>query len=233
MQTKRWGFPLAADVSQHLLTVLDQVQQGEGSTKAHNRAMAEAVNRLINEGLQAFYHQPASLLNLSPAMRATGDQSIKVVAGGMRLALNRFFSGLSRDELTVVAHYVRELVIEREDRDQYFLMFPLEADFAQALVHSLALARETEASKQDARSLTHQLQTIVDLSMVYYYRKPADMVTLGKITRKTADAAIHSVNKAFHALLSRLIPNLSASSLARLTDHLSSLTNVPLPEVAA
>lgn len=230
MQTKLWGFPLTDEVSQHMLNVLARVEQGEGSIKEDNRDMAKAVNRLINEGLQAFYHQPAHLLNLSGAMRATGDQSIKVVAGGMRLALNRFFSSLTRDELTTVAQYVRELIVERADQGQYFLMFPLEADFGEALVSSLAQAREAEVSKHDIRSLTHQLQAIVDLSMVYYYRKPADMVSLGKITRKTADTAIHSVNKAFHALLNRLIPNLSERSLARLADHLGTLTNAPLPE---
>jgi len=226
MQQILWGFPLPPEIGGRTLEVFDRVERAEGSTKTDNRAMAEAVNQLVHEGLKAYYHEPARLVRLSPAMRATGDQSIRIVAGAMRLVVNRFFSGLDRGELVSVAAYMRELIVHPPQRGQPHVMFPLEPAAGEALITSLEQVKSGVASHHDVRALTHQLQLIVDVCLVHYYRKPAEMVTLGRITRKAADTGIHSVQKAFHTLLGRLLPNLSEPALAELSDHLCSLISI-------
>ena len=226
MQQILWGFPMPQEVGVRTLEVFDRVERGDNALKADNRAMAEAVNRLVHEGLQAYYHEPARLVGLSPAMRATGDHSIRIVAGAMRLVVNRFFSGLSRQELVAVAAYMRELVVEPPQRDRPHLMFPLEQASGETLLASLEQVKTGGVSHHDVRTLTHQLQQVVDVCLVHYYRKPADMVSLGKLTRKAADTGIHTVQRAFHTLLGRLLPNLREPALARLSDHLATLVHI-------
>ncbi len=226
MQQILWGFPIPTEVGGQTLAVFERVEQAQGSTKADNRAMADAVNQLVHEGLKAYYHEPARLVRLSPAMRATGDQSIRIVAGAMRLVVNRFFSGLDREELVSVATYMREFIVHPPQREQPHFMFPLEAAAGEALMASLEQVKSGEVSHHDVRALTHQLQLVVDVCLVHYYRKPAEMVSLGRITRKAADTGIHSVQKAFHTLLGRLLPNLSEPALAELSDHLCSLISI-------
>lgn len=225
-----WGFPMSLETGAQAREVFDRVEAGNGSLKADNRAMADAVNQLVHEGLQAYYHEPARLVGLSPAMRTTGDHSIRIVAGAMRLVVNRFFSGLPRPELVAVAAYMRDLMVEPPQRDQPHLMFPLEKASGEALLASLEQVKSGDVSHHEVRALTHQLQQVVDVCLVHYYRKPADMVSLGKLSRKAADAGIHTVQRAFHTLLGRLLPNLREPALARLSDHLATLVHIRSPE---
>ena len=226
MQQIYWGFPLEPQTALEARATLARIIEAESRTKkADNEALADLVNQFVHEGLKAYYHEPAHRLKLSPALRATGDKSIRVVAGAMRMVVNGFFGGLKRNDLVAAAEYIDSLIWEPAQRESHYLMFALDRELGEALTQSLNQAMTGEVSHHDVRTLTHQLQQVVDVCMVHYYRHPADRVQLGLITRKTADAGILTVQRAFHTLLSRLLPKLSHEALARLAEHLETLVN--------
>lgn len=225
MASIHWGFPLSNELYGNARRTIERVRHGEGSARAENKALAEIVNQLVREGLQAYYQIPAELVGLSSTLRAATDQSMRVITGAIRMVINQFFGGLSRAELNLIADYISGMLVEPAGREQPHLIFELDDEFGPLLRERLAQARESEASKDDVHHLTRHLQQVVDVCLIHYYRQPVDQVSLGLFTRKTADAGIRTVQKAFHSLLSRLLSNLKLDALARLSDHLSSLVH--------
>ncbi|WP_097459994.1 hypothetical protein [Mangrovitalea sediminis] len=229
MASLHWGFPLSNELYDKALRTIESVRHGETSARAENKALAEVVNQLVKEGLQAYYHIPAELVGLSPTLRAATDKSMQVITGAIRMVTNQFFGGLSQAELVLIADYIGSMLVEPNGRELPHLIFELEDDFGPLLRERLEQARASAASIDDVHHLTRHLQKVVDICLVHYYRQPVDQVSLGVFTRKTADAGIRTVQKAFHSLLTRLLSNLKPGPLARLSDHLSSLVHEDAP----
>lgn len=223
MASIHWGFPLSNELYENALRTIEGVRHDEGSAREENKALADIVNQLVQEGLQAYYQIPAELVGLSSTLRAATDQSMRVITGAIRMVINQFFGSLSQAELNLIADYISGMLVEPAGREQPHLIFELDDQFGPLLRERLAQARTSDASKDDVHHLTRHLQQVVDVCLVHYYRQPVGQVSLGLFTRKTADAGIRTVQKAFHSLLGRLLSNLKPDALARLSDHLSSL----------
>lgn len=223
MQTVYWGFPVTQELYTRLDSIIAQTRAAQGADKQLNKALSEAVYELVKEGLQAYYHGPTQLLPMNPSKQKAFDSGVKVITTAIKLVINKFFSSLDPQRLLAVANYVDDLLHGPEGAEPARLIFALDGTLQQQVSFSLQQVRDSDVTEQDVQDLIKAMQQIVQVSIRHYYELPADLVSLGRITRSVTDLAIRNVQKAFDSFLEKMLSKLDSDNLVKLSEYLESL----------
>ena len=223
MQTVYWGFPVTQELYTRLDSIITQTRTAQGADKQLNKALSDAVYELVKEGLQAYYHGPTQLLPMNPSKQKAFDSGVKVITGAIKLVIGKFFGSLDPQRLLAVANYVDDLLHAPTDSQPARLMFVLEPALQQRVSFALQQVRDADVTEQDIQDLIKAMQQIVQVSIRHYYEQPADLVSLGRITRSVTDLAIRNVQKAFDSFLEKMLSKLDHENVTKLSEYLGSM----------
>lgn len=227
MQTVYWGFPVTQELYTRLDSIISQTRAAQGADKQLNKALSDAVYELVKEGLQAYYHGPTQLLPMNPSKQKAFDSGVKVITGAIKLVIGKFFGSLDPQRLLAVANYVDDLLHAPAGAEPARLMFALEPALQQRVSFSLQQVCDQDVTEQDIQDLIKAMQQIVQVSIRHYYEQPADLVSLGRITRSVTDLAIRNVQKAFDSFLEKMLSKLDHENVTKLSDYLGSMLHEP------
>ncbi|RMF17562.1 MAG: hypothetical protein D6758_06150 [Gammaproteobacteria bacterium] len=221
-----WGFELPPETHQKTLNLVRAVLKGEAQVDAARDA-AEVVTQLVVAGFEGYYHIPTRMVPLHPTVRKTADGSIQAVQKGIELVIRQFFAKRTPDELRELARYLQAMLLEYPERETAYLVFPIDEalyDKAQVLIQRV----QTEDRPRDhLDEIVATLSHMVTEGVTHYYERPASLVRLGGMTRKTVDMTMKGVSKGIRTLIDKLVRQLSGDQLRTLSYHVASLLHAP------
>lgn len=227
MTEMSWGFPLSQGLYHRARELNAQIKAENKAMKSLNKTLAEIVRELLQEGLQAYVYRPAETITMSSGKRSAIDSGGKVVAGAVNVVINQFFGALDLGKLQAVAGYIDALLWPPVTGEPARLMFALEPPLRAQLWRQLEGVRTGEGGPGQVDALTASLKRVVDTCIDHYYQQPVDLVDLKGMRRSASAFAMRTVEKAFDALLERLLTRLDSADLMQLAVYLESLLQEP------
>lgn len=217
-----WGFALPAEVHERAQSTVTRLLNHEFGSDANAEA-AQVVSELVLAGLDSYYTIPTQMVPLSPRLKKAADGSIQAVYKGIRMVINQFFKQRSASELKELARYLDAMLHESPSNQTAHLVFPIdEAVYMKA--RSLIHAVQNEPRPRDhLDDVINTLSHMVTEGISHYYERPANLVRLGGLTRKTVDMTMKGVGKGIRSLIDHLVRQLSDDQMRELSYHVASL----------
>ncbi|MDX1756138.1 MAG: hypothetical protein R3175_08780 [Marinobacter sp.] len=219
-----WGFPIDEDLHTSAQETAQRIQSDNGQgTKALSQEAAQVVVSLTQHGLQSYYHRPTEIVPLTPGLKRTADTGIKAIMGAIQMVVKQFFNKRNEDELKELSAYLEQMLWVHPERSEPHLVFSVHAELHQ---RALALIDQVRSERDTSRyidGVIDALCEIVDLSIVNYYHQPVSKVSMGRVSKKTADMGINTAEKGIRKLIDKLLRDLKHEQLVELSYHLESL----------
>lgn len=219
-----WGFPIDDELHTDARETAERIRgtNGDGTRKLSEDA-ARVVIKLTHHGLQSYYHRPTEIVPLTPGMKKTADTGIKAIMGAIQMVIKQFFSKRSEAELKELSVYLEQMLWVHPDSAEPHLVFHVHEELHGRALDLIAQVRTDSDTSLYIDGVIDALCDIVDLSIVNYYHEPTNRVSLGKISKKTADLGISTAEKGIRKLIDKLLRDLRHKQLVELSYHLESL----------
>lgn len=145
------------------------------------------------------------LHNVATAIKATAHTLIKQVLSKMK-----------NEEMSPLASQIRarKLVIGQEE----YISFPVPEELAQEYRYCFAQIKQGDSSVKP--QLMEAMLTFSSLANHYFYVESLKPIKLGFVTRKIADLGGVTINRASHAAIKKLVPQLSLEELQAFVAYL-------------
>ncbi|MDC0661527.1 hypothetical protein [Marinobacter sp. SS21] len=223
-----WGFPIDQDLHTSARETARRIQTDNGqSTRELSQEAAQVVVKLTQHGLQSYYYRPTEIVPLTPALKKTADTGIKAILAAIQMVIKQFFSKRSDEELKELSAYLEHMLWQRPGSAEPHLVFSVHAELHQRALALIAQVRTESDTSAYIDGVIDALCEIVDLSIVHYYRQPTSKVSMGRVSKKTADVGISTAEKGIRKLIDRLLRDLKHEQLMELSYHLESLIHTP------
>ena len=112
--THRVQFPVSNGVSQEIRGCIEKIREG-ADRKAVARPLGRATEQLVGEAIDHFLLDIADRLELTGVGRKTVELGSATAKRGFTMIIKPMIRTLSRRQLTVVAEFLDELLVENED----------------------------------------------------------------------------------------------------------------------
>ena len=222
--TALWGFPIHSELHTRAQQVLQQIHEADERRAAElNAAAADVVIGLTKHGLEHYYHKPTEIVPLSPGIKKTADTGIKAVMGGINLVIKQFFKKRSADELKDLSLYLDSMLWVHPDKGEPHLVFHVHAELHQRAIQLIQRVRTESSSEAYIDEVVDTLCEVVSLSVTHYYEHPTNKVSLGRVTKKTADVSISGVEKGIRKLIDKLLREVRHEQMVMLSFHLETM----------
>ncbi|SDW33618.1 hypothetical protein [Marinobacter mobilis] len=219
-----WGFPIDDELHTHARETAERIRSASGEgTRQLSEDAARVVIKLTHHGLQSYYHRPTEIVPLTPGMKKTADTGIKAIMGAIQMVIKQFFSKRSEEELKELSVYLEQMLWIHPERAEPHLVFHVHEELHGRALDLIAQVRVESDTSQYIDGVIDALCEIVDLSIVNYYHEPTNRVSLGRISKKTADLGINTAEKGIRKLIDKLLRDLRHKQLVELSYHLESL----------
>ncbi len=219
-----WGFPIDQDLHTSARETAQRIQADDGQgTRALSQEAAQVVVKLTQHGLQSYYYRPTEIVPLTPTLKKTADTGIKAIMAAIQMVIKQFFSKRSDEELKELSGYLEHMLWQRSDSSEPHLVFSVHEELHQRAIALIAQVRTESDTSAYIDGVIDALCEIVDLSIVHYYQHPTSKVSMGRISKKTADVGINTAEKGIRKLIDRLLRDLKHEQLVELSYHLESL----------
>lgn len=219
-----WGFPIDDDLHTSARETAQRIQSDNGQgTKVLSQEAAQVVVKLTQHGLQSYYHRPTEIVPLTPGLKKTADTGIKAIMGAIQMVVKQFFNKRNDEELKELGAYLEQMLWVHPDRAEPHLVFSVHAELHQRATSLIGQVRTESDTSLYIDGVIDALCEIVDLSIVNYYHQPTSKVSMGRVSKKTADVGITTAEKGIRKLIDRLLRDLKHEQLVELSYHLESL----------
>ena len=220
-QTQFFGFQIPEALYHRAGEHIDKVTAGHIDRQRVNN-VAETLVEITNIGLEAYYHNPRDLIDISPVVRKAADAGISAVMKGVHIVIRKVITRAPESELQKMAHYMRSL-LTRDDEGRFYVTFPLNQELHDLAMELMAEVRANQNVDSYREDIVQALYRLIDAGIEAYYTQPVGMIHLGKLTRKTADVGIHTAQKGTNSVIRRIFKVLEHQEMLPLTNYFESL----------
>lgn len=219
-----FGFEISEALYQRSLQTMADIAKG-GSEATLNAQIAENLIDICEAGLDAYYHKPADLVSIAPVVRKAADAGISAIRKGVQMVIRKVFTKTPLSELQVLARYMADLLTYDDSGDQrrYFITFPLNDELYTLSQRLLARVRQDPNVDSYREDIVQSLIDLIEAGVKAYYHEPVGMISLGSLTRKTADFGISTSQKGANAVVHRLFKVLPHAEMIPLSGYFETL----------
>jgi|GEM_PF-4501548 len=221
-----WGFLIDEDLLKEARHTLSKIREISSSSKSLNLQAAKVVSRLTEHGLKQYYHRPTEMVPLPALAKKAADTGINVVMGAINIVIRQFFKKRTDDELKLLGDYLEQMLWEHPERGQPYLIFSIPGDLKKRALILIERAQTDKNTEEYIAEVVDALSELVGHGVVHYYEKPTRLVSMGGMTRKTADMSINTAQKGIRKLIKKLVSDLDHSQLAKLSYHIESMIHI-------
>ncbi|PTQ89251.1 hypothetical protein [Agitococcus lubricus] len=206
MQTY-YAIPCPDGLRQNFATLVDNFERGVKDPQ--NKLLIAVANDYTDKIIEVMILGNSQMMD-------TQSLAVKVlhnVAGIIRATahglIKQVLYKMSNQEMAPLATQIRarKLVIA----EQEYISFPIPANLAQGYKHCFAAIKAGDISVRPM--LMENMLAFSDLANHYFYVESVKPLKLGLITRKMADLGGVTINKASHAAIKKLVPQLNLEEL--------------------
>lgn len=217
------AFPSSPALRQSSRLVIRNLEAGvkESQTDLITRIMFDFTDEL----LKVFLLDIVEMANLSPFLEKLVHGTVNTIRGTVHTVTKAVVHKLDNRQLRPLADHIRKLMLTAPDASGNpvpWVGFAIEEAFEQRL-RRLVAALKGEAPESQTQELIAALSEITDRAMDVYIIQPTELVGLGFILRKVADGGAGVVRSAVHALIRKLVPDLTAVQLRDLAEYMEQL----------
>lgn len=221
------AFQLKSDTYQQALQQISAVRQG-GDVKRLNEEFGQMLMRLVDEGMEFYFHQPLNQIRVGKTVRKSANAGMSAASRAIHMLIRNLFKKMAHDQLLSFADYVESLLMVNGERA--YVALPLDADLQEQLEAIMKRIHEDPNTDAYAPWVVENLIKMMDVSKVYYYDKPVELAELGKITRKTADLAVSTALKATNAVIKQLFKKTRQKEMMQFADFMKGVIVYHSPE---
>lgn len=222
-KTAYWGFPIRDELHEEARETAERIQKGDDGAKKLSGDAANIVIQLTDHGLESYYQRPTEIAPLSGGLQKTADSGIKAVMSAIRMVIRQFFSKRSEDELRELSVYLESMLWVHPETGEAHLVFSIDDELHQRATDLIEQTRNDSHPENYIGDVIDTLCEVVELSIQNYYHQPTDKVSMGRVTKKSADMGISTAEKGIRRLLDKLLRSLKHEQLVELSYHLESL----------
>ncbi len=102
-------FPLTAELHDLAIELLEEVR-ANSNVDTYREDIVRALYRLIDAGIDAYYHQPVGMIQLGKLTRKTADVGINTAQKGTNSVIRRIFKVLDHKEMLPLTNYFETLL---------------------------------------------------------------------------------------------------------------------------
>lgn len=102
-------FPLNKELHDLAMELMAEVRKNT-NVDTYREDIVQALYRLIDAGIDAYYHQPVGMIELGKLTRKTADVSISTAQKGTNSVIRRIFKVLEHDEMLPLTNYFETLL---------------------------------------------------------------------------------------------------------------------------
>lgn len=232
---QHFGFEIPESLYEKSCNTISEVLQGgsaaqPGSEVHLNKAIVETLTEITEVGFQAYYEKPRDLVSMSPVIKKAADAGINAVRKGVQIVIKKVFTRTPLSELQVLARYMSDRLTYDENASgkRHFITFPLTDELFELSQRLLARVREDSNVEEYRKDIINSLIELIDAGVGAYYHEPVNMISLGKLTRKTADVGISTAQKGSNAVVNRLFKVMPHEEMIPLSAYFESLLHSQL-----
>ncbi len=224
-----FGFEIPESIYINAVETINQILAG-GPNSDLNAKVAESLIDITEVGFEAYYQKPSELVNISPVVRKAADAGINAVRKGVHIVIRKVFSRMPNSELKVLAQYMANMINHdnAETNRRFYITFALNDrlfELAQTLLARVRTDPELENYRDD---IVQSLLDLIDAGVDAYYREPVGMISMSKLTRKTADLGISTAQKGTNSVVHRLFKVMPHEELIPLASYFETLLHTRL-----
>lgn len=173
--------------------------------------LVSVMERFLDEALDQVILGATRAMKLEGLSRKVVDVTVSTTRATGHMLSARVLRKMSNADVRELAEYMDVLRIKRVDVNGHpatFTAIGLDAELMRE-IEALVTALKTEPLQQHEAALVNVIQGLLDASVEALYVRTLHTLQLGGFASKMVDMAYHTVHKAVHALVHRVIPGLS------------------------
>ncbi|GAA3950608.1 hypothetical protein [Allohahella marinimesophila] len=220
-----WGFELRQATYDEACRVLENIRKAGKNEPVDQLAKeaGQAVTLLTEAGFQGYYHKPTEIVPLPAMAKKTADTGIRGIEKAISFVIAQFFKKRTASELAQLADYLETMLHHNYEAKSHHLVFPISDDLHKRAVVLIHKVQNDSHPRASLDVIVETLSELVTESIDAYYLQPTAMVSIGSLTRKTADMSVKGVGSGVRSLIDKLIRQLTDEQLTALSYYLESM----------
>ncbi len=220
-----WGFELKQATYDEACRVLENIRKAGAHEPVDQlaREAGQAVTLLTEAGFQGYYHRPTEIVPLPAMAKKTADTGIRGIEKAIGFVIGQFFKKRTADELSQLADYLETMLHHNYEAKSHHLVFPISDDLHERALTLISKVQNDPHPRASLDLIVATLSELVTESIDAYYLQPTAMVSIGSITRKTADMSVKGVGSGVRGLIDKLVRQLTDEQLKALSYYLESM----------
>lgn len=173
------------------------------------------MERFLDEAIDALILGATRAMKLEGLARKVVDVTVSTTKATCHLLSGRVLRKMKNADVRELAEYMDVLRMKRVDvngRPATFTAIPLEAALL-ADIDALSALVQGESPQQHVDKLISVIHRLMDAVVEHLYVNTLHTLSFGPFASKMVDMAYHTVHKAVHVLVNRVIPNLSDTQI--------------------
>lgn len=232
MTAAYFAFPVSDDLHSDTQRSITLARQ-QASTKQDSTVIfTDTVGRLVESGLDYFFHKPIQRMPLNDTVRKTANAGINTAFSGIQVVVKKVFKGADDKQMKAFADYLDNLVVTCSEGVPH-IAFPLDKAQHEQMNYTINRIRTEENTALYNHEVTESIFMLIDTSFDYYYYRPAEIAKLSRFMRLTTDVAMKAVNKGTQMAVKQLFKKTRQKELMVLANDLEKLIITPSTLVLA
>lgn len=235
MTKQHFGFEIDKDLYQRALQTINTIKTQSG-TRELNALIANDLIEVTEAGFIAYYYKPSDMVKISSVVKKAADTGIVAVKRGVHMVIHRLFKSMPESELEKLADYMSTLLtqeISDNDTSRCFVAFNLSPELYSLAQELLTRVRQDPNIDGYRQNIIVALNKLIRAGVEAYYETPAKMISLGRVSRKTADIGISTAEKGSNIVVKKLFTAMPHESLIPLSSYFESLLHSNLQDSTA
>jgi hypothetical protein len=186
-----------------------------GSSEDQIPLLVQVMERFLDEAIDALILGASRAMKLEGLARKVVDVTVSTTKATCHLLSGRVLRKMKNGDVRELAEYMDVLRMKRVDvngKPATFTAFPIDAELM-ADIDALAALIQSESPQQHVEKLVSVIRRLMDAVVEHLYVNTLHTLSFGPFASKMVDMAYHTVHKAAHALVNRVIPGLSDTQI--------------------
>ena len=217
------AFVSSAELRRHSEQLIAQVEAGGRESQAE--LMIATINRFTDEILTVFFLDLIDLLQLKHLPTRLIHGAVASIKSTIHGVARGIIHHLDNDAFLPLADYMGGVMLTAPDTSgdpTPYIGFPVE-EATRLRLQRLQDTMRSGDPRTHEQELAGLLTEITDRALQVYLVTPIELLRLGFLLRKSAEAGVSVVRGAIHLLIRRLLPELDGPQLLAVAHHLGGL----------
>lgn len=206
-----------------------------GSSEDQIPLLVDVMERFLDEALDGLFLGASHAMQLEGLSRKVVDVTVSTTKATCHMLSARVLRKMKNSDVRELAEYMDVLRKHRVDVNGHAVTFtgiPVSAELMADIDAVSALVRSGPAQPH-VQELVRVIRGLMDAVVEHLYVNTLHTLSFGSFANKMVDMAYHTVHKAAHALVDRVIPRLSDEQIRAALDFCISLHIPPANEPVA